>query len=514
MSLKPKRVLLSVSDKAQLSELGRAFVSVGAELVATGKTAEILRASGFSVTSVESISGNPESFGGRMKTLSFQICGGLLFRRDHAPDLVDVERLGIRPIDVAVVNFYPFEAAVGSGKSGSALIEEIDIGGPTLVRAAAKNAPHVAVLTDPSQYAAAIQALTSRGALPDELILSWAREAWQKIAFYDRSIADAFSPQSDALGTLSLRYGENPHQSARLAWDPAHSPVRWESLTSEKLSYNNILDVTAGYRLARDLIQLGQPASVVIIKHNNPCGVGVAGSDGLAFDLAWQGDPVSAFGGVIVLAQPFSQAIAEKIGKRFVEVIAAPGLSESEAFHAWSKSRSKLKAVEILRFEREKTPLRTSIPGGELIQSADDQTHEAIRSVTKRAWDPSDQKLSDFGIAVTRALKSNAVALVRRNAQEGSLQLVGAGQGQPNRVEALVKLAIPRAQAIVGTDLGDLILVSDAFFPFRDTVDESARVGIKKILQPGGSIKDAESILACDEHGIAMGFTGIRHFRH
>jgi phosphoribosylaminoimidazolecarboxamide formyltransferase/IMP cyclohydrolase len=505
----PKRALLSVSDKTQIVEFGRALSSAGVELIATGNTAKMLEQAGLKVTSVESISGNPESFGGRMKTLSFQICSGILFRRENQQDLKDAESLGVRPIDLVVVNFYPFEKAVADGKSGPQLIEEIDIGGPTLVRAAAKNSPQVAVLTDPSLYPSAIQALKCDQGFKPELVQSWAAHAWREIAAYDQAIMDRMG------GAEVLRYGENPHQSAQLNWDPSSSPIAWQSLTSEKLSYNNILDVTAGYRLARDL-RLGLHESgsgVVIIKHGNPCGVGWSPqSDEAAFDLAWQGDPVSAFGGVIVLTKPFSQAIAEKIGKRFVEVIAAPGLSHSEEFKKWSGTRPKLKAVEIIRFDREIQMLRVSVPGGVLIQSADDDLSEELKVVTQTPWGQCSSELSQFGIWVSRALKSNAIALVRE--QSGALQLVGAGQGQPNRVEALVKLAIPRAQAICGSDLGELLMVSDAFFPFRDTVDETAKAGIRRIIQPGGSLRDQESIQACDEHGVSMAFTGVRHFRH
>jgi phosphoribosylaminoimidazolecarboxamide formyltransferase/IMP cyclohydrolase len=310
------------------------------------------------------------------------------------------------------------------------------------------------------------------------------------------------------------------------------SPIAWdEKLTPTELSYNNILDLSSAYALACDLAEIdSQAQGVVIVKHNNPCGVAVvrvtektgqhgnAGAQLEALQNAWGGDPVSAFGGVLAFTHPLEIPTATWLHERFVELVAAPG-DMKVPLEILRQKRKNLKAVRLRRLGAVPSETVVRVPGGRLHQTSDVGTREEIRGMTKAPWKVSD-RLARFGIAVCRALKSNAIALVRE-AQDGSLQLVGAGQGQPNRVEALQKLAIPRALEAFraeGVDplaaLGECLMVSDAFFPFRDTVDTAAAAGIRQILQPGGSIKDAESIKACDEHGVAMAFTGIRHFRH
>jgi len=510
-NLKIRRALFTVSDKSGIVELAQAMIHAGTEIVATGKTALILKAAGIPVRPIEEVSRSPEAFQGRMKTLSFPVCSGILYRRGDEQDERDLKNLGFDAIDCVVVNFYPFEkAAAQAGISASQLIEEIDIGGPTLVRAAAKNSPQVLVLTDFSQYEKVISELKKQQSVSAELAHACARLAWQKIFEYDQAIYSRM-----ALSTLPLRYGENPHQQGRLEFEES-SPIEWSlKLTPNELSYNNILDLTSAYALASDLKKkFPHDHAVVIVKHNNPCGVAVSQVSQInALEKAWEGDPVSAFGGVLVFSEVLSPDSASYLAERFVELIAAPGLhSASTELAAISAKRKKLKAVNILRFSEMPRETTVRVPGGRLIQTSDLLESEKIESVTLTRFSSEQETLAQFGIYVTRALKSNAIALVR--AYEHGFQLVGAGQGQPNRIEALKQLAIPRGLATVKGSLGECIMVSDAFFPFRDTVDETAKAGIKFIVQPGGSIKDQESIDACNEQGIAMAFTGIRHFKH
>lgn len=517
--MKIRRALLSASDKKGIEDLARALVASGCELVATGNTAKVLKAAGLKVTPIEEVSGSPEAFQGRMKTLSFPVCGGILYRRGDASDEADLKRLGIKPIDCVVVNFYPFEAAAAKpGISQKELIEEVDIGGPTLVRAAAKNVPQVLVLTDPAQYAQVIQDLKATGEVSVPTLDACAKRAWDRVLSYDQAIAERLGGQ----GRRSLRYGENPHQKASLEFDP-EGPIDWQSsLTATELSYNNILDLTSAYALASDLKRL-EPncTSVVIVKHNNPCGVAcipktASQAQLTALHKAWEGDPVSAFGGVLVFTDELQRQVASWLSEKFVELVSAPGLNKtSETLKTLLVRRKNLKAVEIRRFGEMPESSTVAVPGGKLTQTTDTSLKEDLRCVTQAPWPQDLKSLSYFGIAVCRSLKSNAIALVREiPGVIGSCQLVGAGQGQPNRIEALKALAVPRARATVGESLKNCMMISDAFFPFRDTVDAAHEAGIQYVIQPGGSLKDADSIAACDQHGMAMIFTGVRHFKH
>jgi phosphoribosylaminoimidazolecarboxamide formyltransferase/IMP cyclohydrolase len=408
---------------------------------------------------------------------------------------------------------------------GHDLVEQIDIGGPTLVRAAAKNSPPVLVLTDPSQYAGVIAELLRGGTVSAATAQACAARAWDRVLEYDAAIAREFGGRGGTgkAGSKELRYGENPHQKARLEFDP-DGPVVWDGdLTATELSYNNILDFSSAYALASDLADIakfeGGGTGVVIVKHNNPCGVAwlPKGQSQLrALELAWEGGPVSAFGGVLAFTDPITDETAKYLAERFVELIGAPDLgADSPAMRVITAKRKNLKAVGVRRYGELPREGVASVPGGRLVQTADIGVDDPLNSVTKQEFPQDKRGLARFGIAVCRALKSNAIALVRK-LPDGGYQLVGAGQGQPNRVEALEKLAIPRAIGVMGgaTGLRDCIMISDAFFPFRDTVDMAAKAGIRFIVQPGGSIKDKESVAACDEHGVAMALTGIRHFRH
>lgn len=519
-TLRLRRALLSVWDKEGIVPLAQALDRAGVELVATGKTALVLKEAGLRVVQVEELTGNPEVFQGRVKTLSYEILGGILYRRGHPDDESDLIRLEIPPVDCVVVNFYPFEA--------DHTIESIDIGGPTLVRAAAKNSPSVVVLTQPSQYADVIESLDSAKVISIKLVEKCAREAWTQIAKYDHAIAQVFG---DHRGIIHLRYGENPHQQARLELAP-DSPIDWRHpLTTIEVSYNNILDLSAAYELMSELRStLPESTQVVIVKHGNPCGVAsiplkegkdLAQVQRMALQRAWDGDPMSSFGGVVVFSDPLQPESAAWLADHFVELVAAPEwTTESVGLQTLLRKRKNLKALRILDWSGGPQEIRVSVVGGVLTQTPDRRSleDEPLRTVTHTEFTKDKHPLALFGIAVTRSLKSNAVAFVREMVgMPGSFQLIGAGQGQPNRLDALRQLAVPRAQAVVrasGGNMEDAVLVSDAFFPFRDVVDFAYGVGVRWIVQPGGSLRDSESISACNEHGVAMAFTGVRHFRH
>ena len=527
--VKIKRALFSVSDKRGIAELAISLSKTGTEIVATGKTADVLTKAGIKVVPIEDISGSPEVFQGRMKTLSFNVCSGILYRRDDTNDEKDRERLRVPAIDCVVVNFYPFEKARESGASEPELIEQIDIGGPTLVRAAAKNYQDVLVLTAPEQYESVIDEISQSGTVSLNVRKKCAREAWQKIFKYDQAIAETMN----GVYRQKLRYGENPHQKAYIEYEK-DSPIAWnERLGPNELSFNNILDLSSAFEMVVEFERMAHNqartfSTVVIVKHNNPCGVAmvpqeVSSSQKLALIKAWEGDSVSSFGGVVVFNKAIEDETATWLSDHFIECIAAPNLSPNDAIlKKLFTKRKNLKAINIKRFDDLPMETTVTVPGGRIVQTLDSSSNrvadEVLRTVTETPWPGDKSILAKFGIIVCKGLKSNSIAIVREvRGISGSMQLVGAGQGQPNRVEALEKLAIPRANNTLKADSGRLeecVLISDAFFPFRDTVDVAHATGIRYIVQPGGSIRDKDSISACNEHKIAMVFTGVRHFRH
>jgi phosphoribosylaminoimidazolecarboxamide formyltransferase / IMP cyclohydrolase len=514
MSLKIRRALLSVSDKTGLKELAQALQKTGTELYASGGTLKALEDAGIPCRKAEELSETPEAFQGRMKTLSFKIFSGLLARRQDPKDKADWEKLNIQLLDAVVVNFYPFHKNLDKNLSRADLTELIDIGGPALVRAAAKNSPDVLVLTDPSQYAEVTTQLNSSGVVTADTALKVSAQAWDLVTDYDQSIQSVFGE-----GLKPLRYGENPHQKAGLKVH-VNSPLDWNHpLTATELSYNNIVDLSSAYFVARDLkAAFPDRTSVVIVKHNNPCGVASVPKSApkaqlRALEKAWACDPVSAFGGVLIFSDEIDAEILSYFDTRFVELISAPKLQAGNLADVL-KHRKNLKAVTVKHWDLEAPSMQMSVAGGVLTQTLDLQLQEPIKGVTEAVWPTDFNELAHFGIFCNKTLKSNSVCLVQKDS-DGDFRMVGAGQGQPNRVEAMEKLAIPRAQNILGkAELGDCILISDAFFPFRDSVDVAAKAGIKYIIQPGGSIKDAAVIAACNEHRISMAFTGFRHFRH
>jgi phosphoribosylaminoimidazolecarboxamide formyltransferase/IMP cyclohydrolase len=515
MSLTIRRALLSVSDKTGLIELATAMHKAGTELYASGGTFKALQEANIPCQVVEKIAENPEAFQGRMKTLSFKVFSGILARRQDPVDRLDIEKLNISLLDAVVVNFYPFHKNLDKNLPHPDLVELIDIGGPALVRAAAKNSPDVLVLTDPSQYPQVVQQLTTKGQVEDSVVAQAAAQAWDVVTDYDLSIQSVFGTAAQ-----SLRYGENPHQKASVKVY-ANTPLAWNGkLTPNELSYNNIVDLSSAYFLARDLkTAFPDRTSVVIVKHNNPCGVATVKKNApqaqlRALEKAWQCDPVSAFGGVLIFTDEIDENILAYFQTRFVELVSAPGLT-AKKLESLLSARKNLKAVNVLHWELDSRAQQMSIAGGVLTQTPDQKNErEPLKGMTAAAWSDAWNDVAQFGIYCNKVLKSNSVCLVQQDA-DGDYRMVGAGQGQPNRVEAMEKLAIPRAQSITGkTMLDDCLLISDAFFPFRDSVDVCAKAGIRAIVQPGGSIKDKDIIAACNEHGIAMAFTGFRHFRH
>lgn len=511
--MKIRKVLMSVSDKSQLIPLAQAFRKAGAEIYASGGTLRELEKAQIQATPAEVLSKSPEAFQGRMKTLSFPIFAGILAKRNDAKDLQEMASLNLSWIDAVVVNFYPFENGVTQNKNVSELTELIDIGGPALVRAAAKNAPHTLVLTDPNQYEEVIAELNQTGEVSDSLAKSCAARAWTRVVEYDQSVSLIFGD------TTKLRYGENPHQAGWVRMDELDSPILWnQPLTSSELSYNNILDISQGYYLLRDLHALFPERHIcVILKHNNPSGVCVADTQLEALERAWMGDPVSAFGGVVMFSKPLEAQTMEYFHSRFVEAVAAPALQiNSPGFSNLLQKRKNLKAVRIEHFKSDSAQMMAvKIPGATLFQTLDSNINEDLNTVTQKTLNASPE-LIQFGVVVNRTLKSNAISLVAE-IKPGTYMLVGAGQGQPNRIDALKLLAVPRALSVLsnlGKKIEDVVLISDAFFPFRDSIDACASAGIKQVVQPGGSIKDADVIQAANENGIAMVFTGKRHFRH
>jgi phosphoribosylaminoimidazolecarboxamide formyltransferase/IMP cyclohydrolase len=520
-----RRALLSVSDKTGLVELARALAGLGVELISTGGTHRALREAGLTVRDISEVTGFPEILDGRVKTLHPRVHAGILAVRDNLRHAATLAEQQIGPIDLVVCNLYPFEAAVARpGSSHEDVIENIDVGGPSMVRAAAKNYHDVAVLTDPGQYPAVLDELrANQGALSLATRERLATAAFARTAAYDAAISTYFAARASqdewppvlALHfqkRLPLRYGENPHQHAAFYVEPGcrHACVATaESLHGKELSYNNLLDLDSALNLVREFA----PPAAVVIKHNNPCGAALAPTLEEAFGRAYEGDPLSAYGGVLGFNREVDEATAHQITEpgRFIECVIAPGYSEA-AFHLLTTRPTWKKNVRLLRTgpldhvgARSRTLDFRRVDGGLLVQTRDLPADDFARAqvVTKRA--PTEAELADLRFAwlVCKHVKSNAIVLARGG------RVVGVGAGQMSRVDA-VHLAARKA----GDHVKGAVLASDAFFPFRDNIDEAAKAGVTAVAQPGGSLRDPDSIQACDEHGLAMVFTGVRHFRH
>jgi phosphoribosylaminoimidazolecarboxamide formyltransferase/IMP cyclohydrolase len=506
-----RRALISVSDKAGMVELGHALTEAGAEILSTGGSARALREAGIAVTEVADFTGFPEILDGRVKTLASQIHGGLLGRRDNPSHAAQMAAHGIAPIDLAAVNLYPFEATVAGGASFDGCIENIDIGGPAITRSAAKNHEFVTVLTDPAQYREVIEALRTGGtrlALRRRL----AAAAFARCAAYDAAIAAWFAGQEGdefperlvitGQRRQTLRYGENPHQNAAFYVKGTRLGIATATqVQGKELSYNNLNDTDAAFEC---VAEFATPA-IVIVKHANPCGVAMGGALSDAWDRALACDPVSAFGGIIAANRPLDAATAEKIAGIFTEVIIAPDADDAaKAILARKKNLRLLLTGGVPDAAAPGLTFR-SVAGGFLAQSRDAGrvTLDDLKTVTSRV--PSDQELDDllFAFRVAKHVKSNAIIYAHYGAT------TGIGAGQMSRVDSARIAAWKGGEAVRGS-----VAASDAFFPFADGLEAVIAAGVTAVIQPGGSIRDAEVIAAADQAGIAMVFTGMRVFRH
>jgi phosphoribosylaminoimidazolecarboxamide formyltransferase/IMP cyclohydrolase len=519
--MKVGRALVSVHDKTGLVDLGRALAALGIEIVSTGGTARLLRESGVAVREVSEITGFPEMMDGRVKTLHPMIHGGILARRDMPEHVAALEQHGIPPIDLVVVALYPFEATVARpGVTPAEAIEQIDVGGPTMIRAAAKNHASVAVVTDPSQYGPVLEELRATGGtLGDETRARLAREAFQRTAAYDAAIARYLSPTSGAQGapfsemlrveaerTMALRYGENPHQSAAFYRPAGVAPFglgAMRQLHGPELGYNNLLDFSEALSL---LLEFSEPAAVAI-KHTNPCGVAVAATAGAAMAKAKASDPVSIYGGIVGVNRELDMAVVTELSGIFVEILFAPSFAP-DALEELRRTKKKCRVLQVPCAIPGGVVEYRSVLGGLLAQSADlvDLDERALKTVSKRAPTGEEMAALRFAWKIAKHAKSNTIVLARTD------QVVGVGAGQMNRLDS-ARLAVMRAGEVSLPTQGT-VCASDAFFPFRDALDVVARAGATAVIHPGGSLRDDEVIAAANEHGLAMVTTGIRHFRH
>lgn len=529
----PRRAVVSVSRKDGLVEFGRGLRARGFEIVASGGTARFLAEAGVPVVEVAEVTGSPEILDGRVKTLHPAIHGGILARRSRPDDMESLDRLGIRPVEVVAVNFYPFEETVARGADDAEIRENIDIGGPCLVRAAAKNWPEVAVVVDPADYPAVLEALdeadAARAAGERRRL---AAKAFRATAAYEAAIARKFSEagetSTEAAGeggsefpehlsltfdrVSPLRYGENPHQTAALYRDPGAARTGIpgaEQLHGKALSYNNILDLDAALRLTADLAAAHpEAAAAVVIKHLNPAGAAVADTLAEAYRQARATDPVSAFGGIVGLGRPVDRATAEELAATFLEAVVAPAFDEEALARLRRKKNLRLLAAGDFGAFAPAGRYLARVAGGLLLQDWDgaapgEGEGAGQRTATRRAPDAAETEGLRFAWRVARQVRSNAIVVARGR------RLLGVGAGQMSRLDSC-RLAVEKARE----DLAGAVAASDAFFPFPDGLLALADAGVTAVIQPGGSKRDPEVVAAADERGLAMVFTGRRHFRH
>jgi phosphoribosylaminoimidazolecarboxamide formyltransferase/IMP cyclohydrolase len=523
-----ERALVSVFDKSGVMEFARELAALGVEIVSTGGTARLLRDAGVPVRDVSDLTGWPEMLGGRVKTLHPKVHGGILFQRGKDEDRKQAAEHGIGPIDLVVVNLYPFSAtAAKAGVTPEELIENIDIGGPAMIRSAAKNFQSVGVVTDPEDYAGILAELREKKELTLATRLALARKAYARTARYDGEIATELerlaANGSVSIGALEklphrinislerrqvMRYGENPHQAAALyipAGSPAIGLAGAKQLQGKELSYNNLVDLDAAWGLAEEFERPG----VAIIKHNNPCGAAEQESVREAYVKALACDPISAFGGVLAFNRPLDGATAEEVAKLFAECIVAPGYDAAAREKLSAKKNLRLLEIGAGRANTAGAALELKrISGGVLVQEPDRHKLDraSLKVVTKRAPSEAEMRSLLFAWTVCKHVKSNAIVY----AIDG--QTVGVGAGQMSRVDS-AKLGIMKA-ATAGLSLKGSVIASDAFFPFPDSIEVAGEAGATAVIQPGGSVRDEESVAAADKLGMAMVLTGVRHFRH
>lgn len=509
-----KRALISVSDKNGITDFARELVSLGFELISTGGTKKALQEQGIPVLSVSDVTGFPEILEGRVKTLNPFIHGGLLSKHDNPDHLKQLDEHGIQPIQLVCVNLYPFQQTIAKPDVTEAdAIENIDIGGPSMLRASAKNHQYLTVVVDPADYATVIEELKADGATTLETRRKLAAKVFRHTAAYDALIAEYMTnlAQEETPETLTvtydlkqtLRYGENPHQKAAFYKKPLGSTFSIANavqLHGKELSYNNINDADAALQIVKEF---SAPAAVAV-KHMNPCGVGTGETGFEAFTKAFEADPVSIFGGIIAFNREVDAETAAKLHEIFLEIIIAPSFSEEALTILTAKKNLRLLTIP---FNDAKKPefKMTTIEGGLLVQEQDRYTLEDanVTIATKRQPTDAEWAALKLGWKVVKHVKSNAIVVTAED------MTIGIGAGQMNRVGA-AEIALKQA----GSKAEGAALASDAFFPMDDTVEAAAKAGITAIIQPGGSIRDADSIKKADEYGIAMVFTGVRHFKH
>ena len=515
-----EQALISVSDKEGVVELAGELVALGVRLLSTGGTAKLLQQAGIAVTEVSDYTGFPEMLDGRVKTLHPKVHGGLLARRDLPEHMDALKAHGIDRIDLLVVNLYPFQQTVSRlDCTLEDAIENIDIGGPAMLRAAAKNHGGVAVVVDPKDYRKVLGEIRQHGVVSHETRFELARKVFAHTAQYDGAIANwlggvradgTHDPYPPTLTTQyekvqAMRYGENPHQTAAFYRDTAPSAgtlAHYRQLQGKELSYNNIADSDAAW----ECVKTFDAAACVIVKHANPCGVAVGDDCAQAYAKAFATDPTSAFGGIIAFNRELDGATAEQVAKQFVEVLIAPGFDEAARRVFAGKQNVRLLEIPIARSSNHVDLKR--VGGGLLVQSPDEWNlrSEDLRVVTKRA--PTGQQLSDllFAWRVAKYVKSNAIVFC------GDGRTLGVGAGQMSRIDSARIASIKAGNA--GLTLAGSVVASDAFFPFRDGLDVVVDAGAVAVIQPGGSVRDEEVVAAADERGVAMVFSGVRHFRH
>ena len=512
LQLRPiRRALISVSDKTGIVDFAHALSRFDVEIISTGGTAKTLRDAGITVRDVSDITGFPEMMDGRVKTLHPRVHGGLLAIRDNPVHVAALQQHGIEPIDLVVVNLYPFaETIKREGVTREEAIEQIDIGGPAMIRSAAKNSQDVAVVVSSERYSEIIDELNEHGgALSLNTRRHLAQAAFEQTAQYDLMVssylAGSSGPLPDRLAwtmkkIADLRYGENPHQKAALYRTSAGAGIaNAEVLAGKEMSFNNYVDAEAAWQLVCDFEQ----TACAIIKHTNPSGVGLGATPSEAYQKALATDPVSAFGGIVAFNCSVDAAAAQEVTKIFTEVVIAPAY-DAEALEVL-RTKKNLRVIRMNSTEQSRRFEVKEIGGGTLVQTPDDHklSRDELKVVTDRK--PSEEEIRAllFAWTVCKHTKSNAIVYARAD------QTVGVGAGQMSRVDS-VKIGAMRAQLPIGGS----VLASDAFFPFRDGLDEAARHGITAVIQPGGSVRDDEVIAAANEHGLAMVFTGVRHFKH
>ncbi len=532
------RALLSVSDKTGVVEFAKALVDRGVDLLSTGGTAKAIRDAGIPVKDVSEFTGFPEMLDGRVKTLTPQVHAGLLHLRDSEEHMATMDEYGLEPIDLVCVNLYPFKATIANPDvTLPEAIEQIDIGGPTMIRSAAKNMKFVTVVSDPVDYSRVLESMDANdGTTTEEFRFELGQKVFARVAEYNATIAGYLAEQiksasprpfvRTASSGVELRYGENSHQKAWLYADGSSTEAciaQTEVLHGKEMSYNNYVDGEGALEAVKDLS--GKPG-VSVIKHTNPCGYATGETLAEAFEAAWSGDPVSAFGSVIAVTEAVDLATAELLKGRFIEALIAPDFDADALEFLKAKSKNiRLLKLKALMAKAGPRKMIKDINGGLLVQDVDTDSIAEWKDVTQTAFDESKKALAEFGIAAAKHTKSNAIMVVQEY-KPGQFRVLGMGAGQPNRVDSLRKLAVSKAidnlkvqnpditDEEVAKIIGDCVFVSEAFFPFADSIDEAHSVGARFIVQPGGSIRDDEVIEACDKYGIAMAFTGMRHFKH